>query len=68
MKYKVFVLTVKWKRRGAKKYDFYALKYALEIAWGLRNSPIVEYIKLKSEWRETPEWLQEIAMAGSASN
>lgn len=68
MKYKVFALTVKWEKQNAKKYDFYDTKDALEAAWALRDSPIVEYIKLKTEWRETPEWVQEIAMAGSASN
>lgn len=65
MKYKVFTLTVKWEKQKAKKYDFYELKDALEAAWELRNSPIVEYIKLKSEWRETPEWVQEIVKDGS---
>ena len=68
MKYKVFALTVKWKRRGAKKYDFYAIKDALEIAWGLRSSFYVENISLRTDWRETPEWVQEIATAGSVSN
>lgn len=68
MKYKVFTLTVKWEKQKAKKYDFHELKDALEAAWQLRNSPIVEYIKLKSDWRETPEWVQEIARAGSVSN
>lgn len=68
MKYKVFTLTVKWEKQKAKKYDFYELKDALEAAWELRNSPIVEYIKLKSEWRETPEWVQEIVKAGLLSN
>lgn len=68
MKYKVFTLTLKWEKQNAKKYDFYELKDALEAAWELRNSPVVEYIKLKTEWREPSEWVQEIAMAGSASN
>lgn len=68
MKYKVFTLTVKWEKQTAKKYDFYEMKEALEAAWALRNSPIVEYIKLKTEWREMPEWLKEIAKAGSALN
>ena len=68
MKYKFFTLIVKWENQKAKKYDFHELKYALEAAWELRNSPIVEYIKLKTEWRETPEWVQEIARAGSVSN
>ena len=68
MKYKVFTLTVKWEKQKAKKYDFHELKDALETAWELRKSPIVEYIKLKSEWREIPEWVQEIAKAGSALN
>jgi hypothetical protein len=66
MKYKVYTLTVKWEKQTAKKYDFYEMKEALEAAWALRDSPIVEYIKLKTEWRETPEWLKEIAKAGSA--
>lgn len=64
MKYKVFTLTVKWEKQKAKEYDFYELKYAIECAWELRNSPIVEYIKLRTNWRETPEWVQEIATAG----
>ena len=68
MKYKVFTLTVKWENQSAKKYDFHHLKNALEAAWELRNSPVVEYIKLKTEWREPIEWVQEIAMAGSVSN
>lgn len=68
MKYRVFTLTVKWEKQKAKKYDFCDMKDALEAAWELRNSPIVEYIKLKTEWRETPKWVQEIAMAGSVSN
>lgn len=68
MKYKVLTLIVKWENQKAKKYDFHELNDALEAAWELRNSPIVEYIKLKTEWRETPEWLQEIARAGSVSN
>ena len=68
MKYKVFTLTVKWEKQKAKKYDFYDMKDALEAAWELRNSTIVVYIKLRTEWRETPEWLEEIAKAGSALN
>ena len=68
MKYRVFTLTVKWKKQKAKKYDFHYMENALEAAWALRNSPIVEYIKLSTDWRETPEWLQDIAKAGSASN
>lgn len=68
MKYKVFTLTVKWEKQKAKKYDFYDMKDALEAAWELRNSPIVEYIKLRTDWRETPEWLKEIVKAGSALN
>lgn len=68
MKYKVFTLTVKREKQTAKKYDFYEMKEALEAAWALRDSTIVEYIKLKTEWRETPEWLKEIAKAGSALN
>lgn len=68
MKYKVFTLTVKWEKQTAKKYDFYEMKEALEAAWALRDSSIVEYIKLKTEWRETPEWLKEIVKAGSALN
>lgn len=68
MKYKVFTLTVKWEKQTAKKYDFYEMKETLEAAWALRDSPNVEYIKLKTEWRETPEWLKEIVKAGSALN
>ena len=68
MKYRVFTLTVKWKKKKAEKYDFHYMKKALEAAWALRNSPIVEYIKLRTDWRETPEWVQEIAKAGLALN
>lgn len=68
MKTKVFTLTVKWERQNAKEYDFYDLKDALEVAWLLRTSPVVEYIKLRTNWRETPEWVKEIAKAGSVSN
>lgn len=68
MKYKVFTLIVKWEKQKAKKYDFYDMKDAFEAAWELRNSPIVEYIKLRTEWRETPEWVQEIVTAGLVSN
>lgn len=68
MKYKVFTLTVKWENQKAKKYDFHYLKNALKAAWGVRDSPTIKYITLKTEWRETPEWLQEIAKAGSPSN
>ena len=68
MKYRVFTLTVKWEKQKAKKYDFYDMKDALEAAWKLRDSPIVEYIKLRTDWRETPAWVQEIAKAGLASN
>lgn len=68
MKHKVFTLTVKWEKQKAKKYDFYDMKDALEAAWELRNSPIVEYIKFRTEWRETPEWLKEIVKVGSALN
>ena len=68
MKYRVFTLTVKWYKQAEKKYDFYDMKDALEAAWELRNSPIVEYIKLRTDWRETPEWVQEIAKAGLALN
>ena len=68
MKYKVFTLNVKWYKQAAKKYDFYHMNDALEAAWELRNSPLVEYIKLRTEWRETPLWVKEIAKDGSASN
>ena len=68
MKYRVFTLTVKWEKQKAKEYDFHYIKNALEAAWSLRNCPIVEYIKLRTDWRETPEWVQEIAKAGSVSN
>ena len=68
MKYKVFTLTVKWEKHTAKKYDFHHLKNALKAAWEVRDNPTIEYITLKTEWRETPEWVQEIATAGSVSN
>lgn len=68
MKYKVYALTVKWKDRDEKTFDFYNLKQVLSAAWELRGSNVVEYIKLRTEWRETPEWLKEIAKAGSALN
>lgn len=65
MKYKVFALTIKWKNRDEKTFDFYDLKYALSAAWELRGSKVVEYIKVRTEWRETPEWVQKIVKAGS---
>lgn len=65
MKYKVYILTVKWKQQKAKKFEFYSLVAALDCAWLIRNSPVVEYINLRTDRRETPEWLQEIAKAGS---
>lgn len=68
MSYRVFTLTVKWENQTAKKFDFYDMKKALEAAWTLRDIQTIESIKLKTEWRETPEWLKEIAKAGSALN
>lgn len=68
MSYRVFTLTVKWEKQTAKKFDFYDMKKALESAWALRDIQTIESIKLKTEWRETPEWLKEIAKAGSALN
>ena len=68
MKYKVFTLTVKWKNQKAEKYDFHYIKNALEAAWELRNCPIVEYINLRTDWRETPEWVQEIVKDGLVLN
>lgn len=68
MSYRVFTLTVKWEKQTAKKFDFYDMKKALEAAWALRDIQTIESIKLKTEWRETPEWLKEIAKAGSALN
>lgn len=64
MKYKVFTLIVKWEKQEPKKFDFYDIEDALEAAGVLRNSPIVEYIKLRTEWRDTPEWVHEIVKAG----
>lgn len=68
MSYRVFTLTVKWEKQTVKKFDFYDMKKALEAAWTLRDIQTIESIKLKTEWRETPEWLKEIAKAGSALN
>lgn len=68
MSYRVFTLTVKWEKQTAKKFDFYDMKKALEAAWTLRDIQTIESIKLKTEWRENPGWLQEIAKAGSALN
>ena len=68
MKYKVFTLTVKWENQEVKKYDFHHLKNALKAAWEVRESPTIKYFTLKTEWRETPEWVQEIAKAGLALN
>ena len=68
MKYRVFTLTVKWENQNVKKYDFHHLKNALKAAWEVRDSPTIESITLKTDWRETPEWVQEIAKAGSVSN
>ena len=68
MKYRVFTLTVKWDNQTSKKYDFHHLKNALKAAWEVRDSSTIESITLKTEWREMPEWVQEIATAGSASN
>lgn len=68
MSYRVFTLTVKWEKQTAKKFDFYDMKKALEAAWTLRDIQTIESIKLKTEWRETPEWLKEIVKAGSALN
>ena len=68
MKYKAFTLTVKWENQTTKKYYFHHLKNALKAAWEVRDSPTIKYITLKTEWRETTEWVQEIAMAGSVSN
>lgn len=45
MRYKVFTLRVKFERQTQKAYEFNSLE-------------IVEYINLKSEWREMPEWLK----------
>ena len=41
-----------------------SLEDALESAWLLKDCEIVEYINLKSEWREPPEWLKQIVQAG----
>lgn len=68
MKYKVYVLTVKWETMDEKTFDFYKLNHALSAAWELRGSNVVEYIKLRTDWRETPKWLQEIATSGLVSN
>ena len=64
MSYRVFTLTVKLEKQTAKKFDFYDMKKALEAAWTLRDIQTIESIKLKTEWRETPEWLKEIAKVG----
>ena len=64
MRYKVFTLRVKFERQTPKAYDFSTLEKALETAWLLKDCKIVEYINLKSEWRESPEWLKQIVQAG----
>ena len=64
MRYKVFTLRVKFERQAPKAYDFSSLEEALEAAWLLKDYEIVEYINLKSEWREPPEWLQQIVQVG----
>lgn len=64
MRYKVFTLRVKFERRTPKAYDFSSLEEALEAAWMLKDCEIVEYINLKSEWRELPECLKQIVQAG----
>lgn len=64
MRYKVYLLRVKFKGRKAINVDFETLRAALEAAWTLSDSPIVEYINLKTDWRETPEWLNEIFQGG----
>lgn len=64
MRYKVFTLRVKFERQTPKAYDFSSIEEALEAAWLLKDCEIVEYINLKSEWREPPEWLKQIAQVG----
>lgn len=64
MRYKVFTLRVKFERQTPKAHDFSSLEEALEAAWLLKDCEIVEYINLKSEWREPPEWLKQIVQAG----
>lgn len=64
MRYRVYMLRVKFKGRKAIAVDFSTLRAALEAAWGLSDSPIVDYINLKTDWRETPEWLKEICRDG----
>lgn len=64
MRYKVFTLRVKFERQTPKAYDFSSLEDALESAWILKDCEIVEYINLKTEWREPPEWLKQIVKAG----
>lgn len=64
MRYKVFTLRVKFERQIPKAYDFSSLEEALEAAWILKDCEIVEYINLKSEWREPPECLKQIMQAG----
>ena len=64
MRYKVFTLRVKFERQTPKAFDFGTLEKALEAAWLLKDCEIVEYINLKSEWRESPEWLKQIVQAG----
>lgn len=64
MRYKVFTLRVKFERQTPKAYDFSSLEEALEAAWLLKDCEIVEYINLKSEWRDPPEWLKQIVQVG----
>lgn len=64
MRYRIYSLRVKFKGRKAVTCDFETLHAALEMAWQLSDSPLVEYINLKTDWRETPEWLNEIFRDG----
>lgn len=61
MRYKIFTLRVKFERQTPKAYDFSSLEEAIEAAWMLKDCEIVKYINLKSEWREVPEWVVEVA-------
>lgn len=64
MKYRVYMLRVKFKGRKAVTCDFDTLRAALDAAWSIADSSSVEYINLKTDWRETPEWLNEICRGG----
>lgn len=61
---KVYFLTVKWINGEAYENYFYSLKFAFLAAGMLRGNPVVKYMTLKTGWRDSEEWVKEIARAG----